>query len=834
MTMNDHWGYNSHDQNWKSSETLIRMLIDITSKGGNFLLNVGPTAEGEIPPPSVERLAAIGRWMKVNGESIYGTIASPFKALAWGRCTQRPLPDGGTRLYLHVFDWPKDGMLAIPGLLNEPRRAFLLAGDREASLGVARKEDAVTVFLNGPAPDPTAAVVVLDIIGKPEVADPPTITAASDIFVQTVLVTVSSNRNDVELRYTSDGSDPTIKSFPCRGLIYVNGSVPIAVRAFREGWPVSPVSRRTFTKVQPRPAEPEGRITSGLEYEYYEGPWERLPDFTTIKPVKTGVVADFDLSPRSQDEHFAFRYRGFIRLPQDGVYSFHTASDDGSRLYIGDTLVVDNDELHGMVEKSGQIALAAGLHSITVTYFNCTGGRELKVSYSGPGGDKQSIPAALLCHTMTTHDAAPAETPRQETRPGSSTASSGGPKARPTAEQIAWQDREVGMFIHFAPNTYTNQEYDDLSLPLERFNPAQLDTDQWVDAAEAMDAKYIVFVAKHAGGFCMWQTDTTTYSIRRTSWRDGSGDVLRDLSESCRKRGMPLGVYVSPCDRKHSVEGGGRCLTPEAQEAYDRLYRQQLTEVLSRYGEMCEVWFDGSIVVPVGDILKQYAPRAMIFQGPHATIRWVGDENGFAPDPAWNALADKDARSGEATAEHGNPDADVWLPLECDAPIRSTWFWNSKNADTLKTVDQLMEMYYRSVGHGAVLLLNQAPDTTGRIPDADVRRGAEFAAEVRRRFGKSIAETTDAGESVEVSLPSPTAIDHVVTMEDLSSGERVREYILEGLVGGQWKSLCQGTAVGHKKIDRFAPVEVAKVRLRVLKSEGPPQIRRLAIYHVGQ
>jgi alpha-L-fucosidase len=402
--------------------------------------------------------------------------------------------------------------------------------------------------------------------------------------------------------------------------------------------------------------------------------------------------------------------------------------------------------------------------------------------------------------------------------------------AKPTPQQAQWQDYEIGMFIHFAPNTWLNQEYDDLSLPLEKMDLSKLDTDQWAAAAEAMGAKYIVFVAKHVGGFCMWQTETTDYGVKSLSWRDGKGDVLADLATSCRKRGIKLGVYLSPCDRKHGAGVGGRCDSPEAQERYSKIYRQQLTEVLSRYGEIVEVWFDGSNVIEVGGILQKYAPHAMVFQGPHATIRWVGNEDGTAPYPAWNSVSAADARSGVATARQGDPNGDVWLPNECDARIRSTWFWNTRNAHTLKTVDQLMAIYYQSVGHGAVLLLNQTPDTTGLIPEADVERGAEFAAEIRRRFGKSVAETSGLGRLVEVDLKRPATIDHVITMEDIRHGERVRRYVVEGLVGGAWRPLCEGTAIGHKKIDRVGPAEVSKVRLRVLEAAATPRIRTLAAY----
>ena len=183
-----------------------------------------------------------------------------------------------------------------------------------------------------------------------------------------------------------------------------------------------------------------------------------------------------------------------------------------------------------------------------------------------------------------------------------------------------------------------------------------------------------------------------------------------------------------------------------------------------------------------------------------------------------------------ATAEHGDPQGAVWLPNECDARMRDTWFWNTKNAATLKSVDELMDMYCRSVGHGAVLLLNQTPDPTGQIPAADIRRGAEFGAEIRRRFGGSLAETSGKGETVELLLPEPAIIEHCISMEDIAAGERVREYVLEALVDGQWKELTRGTAIGHKKIDQVSPVRAAQVRLRAVRSADEPLIRRFAVF----
>ena len=407
--------------------------------------------------------------------------------------------------------------------------------------------------------------------------------------------------------------------------------------------------------------------------------------------------------------------------------------------------------------------------------------------------------------------------------------------ARPTPQQAAWQDLELGMFIHFAPNLRYGPDGQLIEVPPSEINPTELDTEQWVDVAEAMGAEYIVFVAKHCDGFVFWQSDTTDHGVAGAPWRDGRGDILADLSESCRKRGMKLGVYLSPADWQLGATVSGKCATDEEQRAYDEVYRAQLREVLSRYGEMMEVWFDGSVVTEVGDILRELAPNAMVFQSRYATIRWVGNEEGIAPHPAWNAVRSdaEPAMYGVYTAADGDPDGDVWLPNECDARVRRDWLWTPENHVTLKSVDQLMEMYYQSVGRGGVLLLNNTPDLTGRIPEADARRSAELGAEIGRRFSQSIAETRGEGERVRLTLGRPSEIDHVMIMEDVRRGERVREYVVEGLAGGEWRELTRGAAIGHKKIDRFEPATASEVRLTATQSAGQPIIRRLAVFAVN-
>lgn len=392
MTMNDHWGYNKSDHNFKSTETLIHNLVDIASKGGNFLLNVGPTADGEIPPESIRRLKEIGAWMDVYSESIYGTQASPIRSLAWGRCTQKALGGGKTRLYLHVFEWPKSGELRVDGIFNEDAGAYLLSDTARKSLAVSRRGDALVVEVPPAAPDKIDSVVVLDVRGTPDIANPPSIEGPMDVFVRSLSATLKSDRQNVQIRYTTDGSEPGPASALASGPITVEQTTTLAARAFRGERPVSATTKRTFTKVLPRPALPAIAKTPGLSYAYYEGDWDKVPDFAKLTPALTGVAADFDRKPRKQEEHFGFRYKGFISIPTEGAYRFFTNSDDGSDLSIGDTRVVDNDGLHSLKEASGVIALGAGLHPITVDFFEKSGGQDLEVWWEGPGIPKQKIP----------------------------------------------------------------------------------------------------------------------------------------------------------------------------------------------------------------------------------------------------------------------------------------------------------------------------------------------------------------------------------------------------------------------------------------------------------
>lgn len=406
--------------------------------------------------------------------------------------------------------------------------------------------------------------------------------------------------------------------------------------------------------------------------------------------------------------------------------------------------------------------------------------------------------------------------------------------ARPSADQISWQDLELGMFIHFGPETWQNGGPENIATPLSEINPTQLDTDQWARTAVDLGAKYIVFVAKHRFGFCWWQTDTTDYSVKNISWKNGRGDVLRSISESCRKSGLKLGVYLSPRDDHFGAATGGICKTPENQATYNALYRQQMKEVLSRYGSLIEIWFDGSVATPVGDLIRTYQPHAMVFQGPQATIRWVGNEDGFAPHPCWNGIDKTNAATGTATALDSDPNGSVWLPNEVDVSIRRPdWFWNPDNADKVLSEDQLLSIYYRSVGRGAQLLMNIPADTEGMLPEKDAAVAKRFGAEIRRRFEKPAGETSGQGMTLTLTLAKPVRIDTVVLQEDTSKGERVRGYTLEGRFHGAWKNLVEGSAIGHKRIQPVAPITIDAMRLVITKAAAPPAIRSLAVFDTG-
>lgn len=408
--------------------------------------------------------------------------------------------------------------------------------------------------------------------------------------------------------------------------------------------------------------------------------------------------------------------------------------------------------------------------------------------------------------------------------------------AKPNEVQYKWHEQERIMFVCLDPCTWQGREYDNHSTPLERINPVKLNTDQWCEIAQLWGAKEILFVAKHTGGFCWWQTETTKYGIKDTPYKNGKGDVLEELSESCNKYGLNLGIYVYPGDDTWGagIGSGGQTSDPSKQEAYNKVFREQLTEVLANYGDMLEVWFDGSCKIEVSDILEEYASNSVIFQGPKTNLRWPGTETGKLFYPAWNTVTKEDLSTGVSTQLHGNPDGDAWAPLETNTTLYDhNWFWAPGNEKKRKSIAHLMECYYKSVGYGSVLLLNSTPDTTGLIPAGDVQHYKTFGDEIDRRFKTPLAMVSKKeGTTVTLDFSAKQKINHVITMEDYRQGHRIRTYKIEGKIDGNWQELCSGQSVGRKKIDYFDDVEVSAIRLNVTKNVGTPLIRNLSAYYV--
>jgi alpha-L-fucosidase len=394
MTMNDNWGFNASDSNWKSTRTLVRQLIDIASKGGNYLLNVGPTALGEIPEESVSRLKGMGRWMATNSEAIYGTQASPLSSTPWGRCTRKTGPSGQTTLYLHVFDWPANGRLTVTGLGTTPVRARILGASTPC--GIAMTGDTLEVEVGPSPPDPIASVVAVDFDREVVSFHPPVLASDVPIFLDRATVTMSTRSPGLEIRYTQDGTEPFATSPLYKIPIVLTASSKVRARCFFQGRAISSRADLDVNRVSPKPAQPGAPALPGLRYAYYEGTWDSLPDFRKLTPARNGIADSIDLSLRRRDEHFGLTFQGMIEVPATALYIFSLTSDDGSALWINGERIVNNDGSHGSKEVQGYAALEKGRHRLELRYFNNAGGFALDLAFGEPGRPHKNIsPGAL-------------------------------------------------------------------------------------------------------------------------------------------------------------------------------------------------------------------------------------------------------------------------------------------------------------------------------------------------------------------------------------------------------------------------------------------------------
>jgi alpha-L-fucosidase len=412
--------------------------------------------------------------------------------------------------------------------------------------------------------------------------------------------------------------------------------------------------------------------------------------------------------------------------------------------------------------------------------------------------------------------------------------------ARPSANQYAWHEQERTMFVCIGVPTWEGTEYDaDGRTDLSKIDPAEFDADAIALAAKSWGARQLLLVCTHVGGFALWPTETTDYHIGRTPWRNGEGDMVREVAEACRRHGLKMGVYLYPDDTRFArgIGRSGRTDDPARQEEWNRLYIRQWEEVLTLCGPdlINEVWLDGGCIIDIEPTIRRLAPKAVFFGWTkHEPIRWVGNERGIAPDVNWNAI-----RREDLVANHGHrasdPDGDSWAPVETNTTLYDHyWFWTPANETRRKSVDHLMHLFVKSVGNGSIFLLNSTPNTTGLLPEDDVKRYAEFGEAIERNFGRPLGRTEApvVGVEAECAPDGPVTINCADVWEDYRLGHRIREFVVEGWTGGGWVKLAEGEAVGRRKLVFFPPTTVDRVRVRVTRSVGTPVIRLLQVHQV--
>lgn len=424
----------------------------------------------------------------------------------------------------------------------------------------------------------------------------------------------------------------------------------------------------------------------------------------------------------------------------------------------------------------------------------------------------------------------------------------------PTKAQIEWANAEVGVLIHFDLQVFKpeyNWRRDMGSHPDPSvFNPAELNTDQWIEAAKTIGAKYAVLVAKHCSGFSLWPTNAHEYSVKNSPWKDGQGDIVKDFIASCKKYGIKPGIYASTTANGYlQVDNPGKVLSgiPDEQERYNKIVEMQLTELWTNYGELFEIWFDGGVLPPekggfdVLSLLREYQPNAIAFQGPFGyknNIRWVGNEKGVAPYPCWATADSTTSASGivEIRGLNGNPDGDFWCPGEADFPLRwnsafhGGWFWKEGEDDKIFSVDQLMEKYEMSVGRNTNMLIGIVIDDHGLVPDADVNRLKEFGQSINQRFSNNLGEKKGKGNEFLINFKTPQKVNYIIISEDIKHGERIRKYKLEGLKNNAWVKINEGESVGHKRIVGFPIDTYSKIKLVITECVETPMIKAFQCY----
>jgi len=434
---------------------------------------------------------------------------------------------------------------------------------------------------------------------------------------------------------------------------------------------------------------------------------------------------------------------------------------------------------------------------------------------------------------------------------------------RPRPAQLRWQEAAFGVVFHYDLHTCADGRYVQSVnrvtpfTSTDHFSPDELDTDQWVRAAKAAGARFAILTASHETGFRLWRSEANPFSLRSVEWGGGERDIVAEFHASCLRYGLLPGVYLGT--RWNAKLGVQDFRVTErstiTQEQYNHLIEREVEEICTNYGEWFELWFDGGAHGPeqggpdLLPIVERHQPQALFYHGlQRADARWGGSESGTVPYPCWATFPYPVTGAGEsaraeiaandfALLKHGDPDGGYWLPAMSDAPLRGhgghEWFWEPGDETLLWPLEDLVDMYCRSVGHNSTLILGLTPDDRGLLPEADVARLHELGAVLEQRFGHPLAriEPTQEGAVVTLALPEERAFDTVVIQEDIRHGERCRRYGLELRRDGEWQEIGAGTCIGHERIQRLnGPVRGTELRLVVRESVATPRIRLLSVH----
>lgn len=427
----------------------------------------------------------------------------------------------------------------------------------------------------------------------------------------------------------------------------------------------------------------------------------------------------------------------------------------------------------------------------------------------------------------------------------------------PSEKQLAWQELELTAFIHFGINTFTDSEWGSGKEDPAMFNPTELDCEQWVLSLKKGGFKMVILTAKHHDGFCLWPTETTEHSVVHSPWREGMGDVVRELSEACRKHDMKFGFYLSPWDRNAPSYGDS--------PAYNRLFIAQLTELLTNYGRVDEVWLDGACGEGPNGKRQVYDWESILSTintlQPHAVtaimgddVRWVGNEGGRGRETEWSATpytplshnegptANAALGLGEMTPDLGSRELIArasgvyWYPSEVDVSIRPGWFYHEWQDDEVRSLANLVDIYYTSVGRNSVLLLNIPPDRRGLIHEIDAERIEAFGNYIDKNFsdskikGKVRIWQAEAGDSREYKIAKSNKINTILLQEDIRHGQRVEHFTVEAFINGEWHRVAEGTTIGYKRILRFEECEAESIRITIDECRATANISNVAAY----